>query len=84
MAEPSLFTASTDPDIMFLHEAVKAPDCKQFLLAIDKEIQGHERRKHWELVPKANVPKGMKILDAVWSVQRKRRIETQEICKWKV
>ena len=47
------------------------------------EIKGHEEGKHWILVPKHQVPKGTKVLDAVWSMQCKRRIESQEIYKWK-
>ena len=50
MAEPVLFATSSYPDIMSLQEAMKALDHKNFLLAMDKEIQGHEQGKHWELV----------------------------------
>ena len=83
IAEPVLYTASSNPDIMYLQVTMKAPDCKQFLSAMDKEIQGHEQGKHWELIPKVKVPKGMKILDAVWSMKGKRKIETHKIYKWK-
>ena len=48
---------------------------------MDKEIQGHEQGKHWELIPKSMVRRGTKTLDAIWSMQRKRRIETCEIYK---
>ena len=68
---------------MYLHEAMKALDHKQFLLAMDKEIKGHEQGKHWKLVPKSNVPNGMEILDTVSAMKRKRSIEMWEIYKWK-
>ena len=62
---------------------MKAPDRAQFVKAMECEIKGHEEGKHWVLVPKHQVPKGTKVLDAVWSMQRKRHIEYQEVYKWK-
>ena len=44
---------------------------------MEREIQGYENGKHWVLVPKYQVPKGTKVLDAVWSMRRKCRIECQ-------
>ena len=81
MAEPIVYEASSDPDILYLHETMRAPDQSQFLQAMECKIKGHEERKHWVLVPKNQVPKGTKVLDAVWSMQC--RIESQEIYKWK-
>ena len=83
LAEPLVYAASSDPDILYLHEAMKAPDRAQFLKAMECEIKGHEEGNHWVLVPKQHVPKGTRVLDAVWSMRRKRRIESQEIYKWK-
>ena len=60
-----------------------APDRAQFIKAMECEIKGHEEGNNWVLVPKHQVPKGTKVLDAVWSMRRKRRIESQEIYKWK-
>ena len=83
LAEPIVYAASSDPDILYLHEAMKAPDRDQFIKAMEREIKGHEDGNHWVLVPKHHVPKGTKVLDAVWSMRRKRRIESQEIYKRK-
>ena len=83
MEQPIAFAASTDPDIMYLHEALKQPDRAQFIQAIEKEVNDHVQRKHWRLVRKDDVPKGTKILDAVWAMRRKRRIGTREVYKWK-
>ena len=68
---------------MYLHEALRAPDRKQFIQAMRKEVEDHEKRGHWEVVSKDEVPPGTKILPAVWSMKRKRRIATGEIYKWK-
>ena len=83
MAEPIIYAASSDLDILYLHEAMRAPDRAQFLRAMECKIKGHEEGKHWILVPKHQVLKGTKVLDTVWSMQRKRQIESQEIYKWK-
>ena len=48
-----------------------------------QEIKGPEDGKHWVLIPETQVPKGNKVLDAVWSVQCKHLIESQKIYKWK-
>ncbi|KAL7580919.1 hypothetical protein ACA910_005738 [Epithemia clementina (nom. ined.)] len=83
MENPVAFAATADPDTMYLHEAMRQPDREQFMLAMQKEINDHEIRKHWEVVPKSQVPKGTKVIDMVWSMKRKRRIDTREIYKWK-
>ena len=83
LAEPIVYAASSDPDILYLHEAMKAPDRAQFLKAMECKIKGHEEGNHWVLIPKQQVPKGTRVLDAVWSMRRKCHIESQEIYKWK-
>ena len=83
LAEPIVYAASGDPDILYLQKAMKAPDRTQFNKAMECEIQGHEEGKHWVLVPKHQVPKGTKDLDTVWSMQCKCHIESQEVYKWK-
>ena len=62
MQEPVVYAASMNPDIMYLHEAMKAPDYNQFKKAMDKELMDHIARKHWEVVPRSEVPKGMRVL----------------------
>ena len=41
LAEPIVYAASSDPDILYLHEAMKAPDRAQFIKAMEHEIKGH-------------------------------------------
>ena len=72
MQEPVAYMASANPDIMYLHEAMKVPDRDQFKRAMDKELQDHIARRHWEVVPRGEVPKGMRVLDMVWAMRRKR------------
>ncbi len=35
------FAASSDPDVMYLHEAMKQPDRKQFVKAMEDEVRAH-------------------------------------------
>ena len=83
MCDPIAFKASSDPDTLYYHEAMAAPDRKQFLEAIVKEVNAHIENNHWALVPKRDVPKDAKVLDAVWSMKRKRDIKTQQVYKYK-
>jgi hypothetical protein len=83
MADPIAFAASSSPDVMYVNQALCAPDHDEFLKAMEKEVRDHEQRGHWELIPKSQVPEGTIILPAVWSMKRKRRIETNEVYKWK-
>ena len=83
MKDPIAFKASSDPDNMYYHQAIKAPDKDEFLRAIIKEINDHTEGNHWALIPKEQVPKGEKILDSVWAMKRKRDIKTQQVYKHK-
>ena len=78
-----MFKATTNPDILYLDEALKAPDRDEFIKAMLKEVRDHECRGHWKVVPSSKVPKGVKILPAVWSMARKREMLTGHVYKWK-
>jgi Reverse transcriptase (RNA-dependent DNA polymerase) len=75
--------ATSDPDTMHYHEAMKEPDARQFQVAMTKEVDDHTAKNHWKLVSRDQVPSGVKVLPAVWAMKRKRRISTREIYKWK-
>ena len=62
----------SDPDTMYLHEALREPDRDKFIEAIEKELDDHILRKHWKVVPLQNVPKDKTCLPMVWSMKRKR------------
>ena len=83
LEDPVSFVASADPDTMYLNEAMSQPDRKQFCIAMDKELADHEQRQHWKVVRRSQVPSGTKIVNMIWSMKRKRRIDTREIYKWK-
>jgi hypothetical protein len=77
------FAASSDPDIMYLQEAMNQPDYKQFLKAMEDEVRAHTENGNWVLVDRKAVPRNQPILPSVWAMRRKRDIATQQVYKWK-
>ncbi len=80
---PVAMAASSDPDVMYYHEAMKQPDHKQFKEAAHKEFDDTLDKGILKLVKRTSVPAGTKIFKSVWAMRRKRRIMSQEIYKWK-
>jgi hypothetical protein len=83
MMNPIAFLSQANQDTMYFDQAMKAPDSKEFIKAAIKEVNDHIERKHWELIPRNQVPKGIKVLPSVWSMKRKRDIKTQKVYKHK-
>ena len=75
--------ASTNPDELYYHQSMKAPDAKQFARACVEDVKAHHENGHWAVVPRSKIPSGTKIFSSVWAMKRKRRIATREIYKWK-
>jgi hypothetical protein len=70
-------------DTMYWNEAMRQKDAPQFLDAVAKEVETHTKQRHWKNIPIEEVPPNTKILDAVWSMKRKRRLLTNEVYKHK-
>jgi hypothetical protein len=75
--------ATSDPDIMYFHQAMKQADAKNFLDAVHNEFKDLLQRGVIEIVPAFLVPEGMKVISSVWSMRRKRRVRTREVHKYK-
>ena len=69
--------ASNNPDEVCYHQAMKAPDAKQFAWACMEEVKAHHENGHWTAVPRSKIPSGTKIVPSVWAMKRKRRIATR-------
>ena len=80
---PLVFKASTDPDIMYMHEAMKQPDKKEFVKAMQKEVEDQMSNGNFSIIHKSDVPKGKSILPAVWQMRRKRDIQSRQVKKYK-
>ena len=81
--EPLVFSTSTDPGLMYIHEAMRTPDKKEFIKAMQKEINADAAGVNWVIVDRASVPEGHDILPSVWAMWRKRDIASQQLYKWK-
>ena len=84
MQEPMVYAASVNPDIMYLHEAMKAPDQDQFKKDMDKELQDHIACRLGSSPQKPSTKRDKRVLDMVWAMRCKRHIDTREVYKWKV
>ena len=73
----------SDPDTMYMHQAMRQPDKENFKKTMMEEINAHTNNKHWEIIKRKDVPEGVKVLPSVWAMKRKRRISTGEVYKWK-
>ena len=78
MADPIAFAARADPDTMYLHEAMKQSDKKEFIKAMMEEVTSHTNTGQWKVIPIGEVPSVL----AVWAMQSKRIISC-EVYKWK-
>jgi hypothetical protein len=66
MRHPIAFLSEMLGDVMHLHQALRQPDSHQFVDLVIKEINGHVDRKHWEVTPRADVPKDTDVLPSVY------------------
>jgi Reverse transcriptase (RNA-dependent DNA polymerase) len=78
-----LFKATADPDALYMHEAMRAPNADKFKEAMKKEVNEHTQKGHWKMIRMSDIPGHSKILPAVWSIKRKRRIKTHKVYKHK-
>ena len=75
------YLASYDPGIMYFNQAMKHPDCKDFLNTAITEVISNCKRKHWKILPRAEVINGKPILESVWAMKIKRDILTKNFYK---
>jgi hypothetical protein len=82
-SNPITFSATSDPDTMYWHQVMQEPDKAEFLKAAVSEVKSHVDNHDFTLMRRDELPKSTRVLAAVWSVKRKRRILTRAIYKWK-
>jgi hypothetical protein len=62
------FKASSDPDTMYHHQAMRQPDRKMFLKAMQDECTAHYKGGTYKLIKKADMPSGVPLLSSVWQM----------------
>ena len=69
MCHPLAFLAEMCGDVMYFVQAIRQPDCKQFVEAIVKEVNGHVENQNWCLIKRSEVPAGKPIQQSVWAMR---------------
>ncbi len=72
MRNPIAFHAKMMGGIMYLQQALRQPDAKEFVQAVVKEVNGHMDLNNWTLKKCDEVPDDPQIVPSVWSMRRKR------------
>ena len=80
---PILAYKAVNPDILHLHEVMKAKDQKEFKAAMEKEVNDQIKNGNFSVIPRSKVPKCFRVFPGVWTLVRKRDILTREIKKHK-
>jgi hypothetical protein len=68
MRNPIAFHAEMMGDIIYLQQALKQADVKEFVQAVIKEVNRHVDSKNWMLQKQSNVPEDVQIVPSVWSL----------------
>ena len=79
----AVYKAVADPDVMYLHQAMKEEDKEDFIEAMHKEVKDQKDNGNFIIVRKDQVPRDKTILKSVWQMRRKRDIRTRAIKKYK-
>ena len=67
------FAAQMEQNEVYTYkEAMKQEDSADFVKAMLKEIDDHERRGHWHLITRSSMPATAKTILSIWSFKRKR------------
>ena len=67
MDHPLAFAATTNPDILYAHKAVKAPDRQKFIEPMEAELSQHETRGNFVPVKRKT---SFQATSMVWFMRR--------------
>ncbi len=73
------FHAEMMGDRLYLQQALRQPDAKEFVQAVIKEVNGHVDCNNWTLKKRSKVPEDVQIVPSVWSMQRKHDLTMNKI-----
>jgi hypothetical protein len=79
MTNPIAFHAEMMGDIMYLQQALRQTDAKEFIQAVVKEINGHVDSNNWTLKKRNEVPDDIQIVPSVWAMRRKHNLTTNQV-----
>jgi hypothetical protein len=79
MRNPIAFHTKMMGDIMYLQQALRQPDAKEFVQAVVKEVNGHVDSNNWTLKKQNEVPDDAQIVPSVWSMGRKLDLTSNKV-----
>ncbi len=79
MQNPIAFHTEMMGDILYLQQALRQHDAKEFVQAVVKEVNGHVDCKNWSLKTRSKVPEDVQIVPSVWSMRCKCDLTTNKI-----
>ena len=79
MCDPIAFALSSDPDFIYVNQAMKEPNHLQFQESMLDEVSSQFENGNSSLFPRKIVPERMKVMPLVWAMKRKRRIDTRKV-----
>ena len=71
LTDRALTAAKSDPDTPSLMEALMGEHGDDFRAAMAKEITALKNRNTWNLIPKSNLPKTIKVIPTTWAMKIK-------------
>jgi hypothetical protein len=79
MRNPIAIHAEMMGDIMYLQQAPKQPDAKEFVQAVIKKVNRHVDSNNWTPQKQSNVPENVQIVPSVWSLRCKHNLTTNKV-----
>jgi hypothetical protein len=79
MRNPIAFYAEMMGDIMYLNQALRQSDAKEFVQAVVKEVNGHVDCNNWTLKKRREVPDDTQIVPSGWSMRHKRDLTINQV-----
>ncbi len=61
----ALHIDTSNNEVFTYSKAMKEPDANCFVEAMQKEVEDHKSRNHWEIVPRSSIPSGIKTIQAI-------------------
>ena len=77
------YKAVADPDVMYLHQAMKEHDRDKFIEAMRKEIRDQSDNGNFSIMRRDKLPPDKRVLKTVWQMRRKRDIKSRIVKKYK-
>jgi hypothetical protein len=77
------FKTHSDPNTMYMHQAMRQPDRDNFVTAMKEEIHSQVEGGVYSIIHESERPTEATLLPSVWQMRRKRNVVTGDIKRYK-